>query len=239
MKSKNLPKLYQYAVCPFCVKVKALLSYKKIPYEAIEVHPLNKKEIKFSKDYRKVPIFVDNNGTQINDSTPIMRFLDEKHPDHPVFEKDPKAREQEDYWVKWSDEVLVRALPPLIYRNISDAIEAFDYITKEGKFSWFQQRTIKYSGALVMTLIAKKTAKSQGIKDPKKHLDQCLQKWADALDDREYFGGTKPNGADLSIYGVLKSIEGMRGFSLIENTPKVFDWFQRVEAASLKSVQAA
>ena len=67
--------LYQYAICPFCNKVKALLSYagfkptasreKDSPssadmesvYTAIEVNPLTKVELKpWSGDYRKVPI---------------------------------------------------------------------------------------------------------------------------------------------------------------------------------------
>lgn len=232
MITTNLPKMYQYAVCPFCWKVKALLSYKQIPHEVVEVHPLNKKEIKFSKKYKKVPIWVDVDGTQVNDSTPIMRHLDAQFGD-PVFETTPKAKEQEDQWLDWADKTLVRALPPLIYRNLPDAVKAFDYITKEGKFSWIQQRTIKYSGALVMTMVAKRSAKSQGIKNPQDHLDRCLEDWAQALGNKEYLGGDQPNGADLAIYGILKSIEEMPAFRFVENNPKVFDWYQRVEGVAL------
>lgn len=228
---KNLPKLYQYAVCPFCCKVKAVLDYKKIPYEAIEVHPLNKKEIKFSKNYKKVPIWIDADGLQVNDSTPIMRHLDEKFKDKPVFTQNAQAKSEEDEWLDWSDKILVRALPPLIYKNLPDSVKAFDYITKEGKFSWLQQRTIKYSGALVMKLVAKKTAKSQGIQDPAAHLADCLDKWAQALGNREFLGNTQPNGADLAIYGVLKSVENLPAFSFIQNNPKVYDWYQSVQGA--------
>jgi len=38
--------LYQYAICPFCNKAKALLSYAGIDYEAVEVNPLTKAELK-------------------------------------------------------------------------------------------------------------------------------------------------------------------------------------------------
>ena len=48
--------LYQYDVCPFCNKVKAYLDYRGIPYDVVEVNPLTKSEIKFSKEYTKVPI---------------------------------------------------------------------------------------------------------------------------------------------------------------------------------------
>jgi microsomal prostaglandin-E synthase 2 len=235
MNQKKLPKLYQYAVCPFCCKVKALLSYKKIPYETVEVHPLNKKEIGFSKEYRKVPIFVDEEGVQVNDSTPIMRYLDQKYSGAKVFESEEAAKKREEQWIQWSDQVLVRALPPLIYRSLPESIKAFDYITQEGKFTWLQQRTIKYSGALVMTLVAKKSAKSQGIRDPQQHLYQCLENWNQALEGKDFLGGEKPNGADLAVYGILRSIEGMPAFQMIQNHLQVFDWYQRVEGAALQA----
>ncbi len=49
-------KLYQYNICPFCCKVKAFMDWKGVEYSAIDVNPLSKAEISFSKDYRKVPI---------------------------------------------------------------------------------------------------------------------------------------------------------------------------------------
>lgn len=49
-------KLYQYNICPFCCKVKAFMDWRGLEYSAIDVNPLTKAEISFSKDYRKVPI---------------------------------------------------------------------------------------------------------------------------------------------------------------------------------------
>ncbi len=37
--------LYQYAICPFCCKTKALLDYLSLKYEQVEVNPLTKKEL--------------------------------------------------------------------------------------------------------------------------------------------------------------------------------------------------
>jgi microsomal prostaglandin-E synthase 2 len=235
MKTTPLPKLYQYNVCPFCWKVKALLGYKKIPYEAVEVHPLNKKEIKFSKDYKKVPIFIDAAGNQVNDSTPIMQYIDERYPETPVFAQNAAEREKETKWLKWADATLVRALPPLIYRNLGDSLQAFDYITQQEKFNWLQQRTIKYSGALVMTMVAKKSAKEQGIADPEAHLKQCLKDWAEALGSGDYLGGAKPNAADLAAFGILKSVETLPAFRWIQDNRKVWDWYRRVDRAALQA----
>lgn len=60
--SKPLPlplqiQLYQYSICPFCHRVKALLDYAGMDYQVIEVNPLTKFEIKpWKKEYTKVPI---------------------------------------------------------------------------------------------------------------------------------------------------------------------------------------
>ena len=56
--------LYQYQNCPFCGKVRAFLDYYGIDYTIVEVNPLWKKEISFSK-YRKVP-FILANGKQVS-----------------------------------------------------------------------------------------------------------------------------------------------------------------------------
>ena len=60
--SSSLPSLtlYQYQTCPFCCKTRAFLDYYEIPYNVVEVNPLFRREIKFSK-YRKVPFIVCGN----------------------------------------------------------------------------------------------------------------------------------------------------------------------------------
>ncbi len=231
--AQNLAKLYQYQACPFCWKVRAMLSFKKIPYEKIEVHPLNKKEIAFSAEYRKVPIFIDEAGKQVNDSTPIMKYIDEHYPEMPVFERELPQKKIEEQWLEWADRKLLRALPPLIYQNLGTSLKAFDYITQVEKFNWLQQRLIKYSGAMVMTLVAKKSAREQGIQNPEEHFKKCLEEWALALGNQAYLGGGKPNGADLAILGILKSIETLPAFQCIPKNKTVQEWFNRCNEVAL------
>ena len=66
--------LYQYSICPYCNKVKAVLDALRVPYAAVEVDPLFKGELAFSKDYKKVPIALIN-GDAVNDSANIIRAL--------------------------------------------------------------------------------------------------------------------------------------------------------------------
>ena len=37
--------MYQYEICPFCNKVKAVMDYLKLPYSVVEVDPVSKKQV--------------------------------------------------------------------------------------------------------------------------------------------------------------------------------------------------
>lgn len=225
----TLPTLYQYEACPFCWKVRSLLAYKKIDYRTIEVHPLNKKEIAFSKEYKKVPILVDRNGHQVNDSGRIMRYLDSQYSQTPVFENDGITKEREDQWLQWADAVLVRSLPPLIYGTLGESLRSFGYITKVTKFSWFQRLLVRYSGAIVMKMVAKKSAKEQGITDPVAHFQNCLTTLQKEIGNKPFFGKARPNGVDIACFGILRSIENLNAFEYVKNEPKLYEWYQRIK----------
>jgi microsomal prostaglandin-E synthase 2 len=102
------------------------LDYNKIPYKVVEVNPISKKEIKWS-DYKKVPILTVD-GEQMVDSSVIIDSLFQKmHPEISKSEDDEETK-----WRKWVDNHLVHLLSPNIYRNTSEALESFEYITTHG-----------------------------------------------------------------------------------------------------------
>ncbi len=218
--------LYQFEACPFCWKVKAALDYKGLDYELVEVNPLNKKELSFSPEYRKVPILVTDEH-QINGSTEILEFLDKEFPERPVFDGTPEEKQ----WFDWANDTLVPALPPVIYATFGKALAAFGYITKVGQFSWLQKRLIRYSGALAMTIIAKKGAKKRGIKNPVLHFETQIAQWGRALGEDEFLGGERPNAADLTVYGYLKAIQTLPAFRYVSRHPRVYSWFKAVGAS--------
>jgi glutaredoxin len=69
--------LYQYKICPYCSRPKTLLDYLKVPYKTVEVNPLTKSQISFSKDYKKVPIALIDEAV-VNDSKAIVKSLQER-----------------------------------------------------------------------------------------------------------------------------------------------------------------
>lgn len=224
------PKLFQYAACPFCNKVRSILEYKGVDFETIEVHPLNKKEISFSADYRAVPIYIDSEGKQINDSTPIMRRIDEEFPTPKVFKTDSEEAGKDELWLAWSEK-LVKGLPTAIYNSISNALSAFDYITKIGKFGWFEKRMIKYTGAFVMMLVSKKIRKREQIDQPEEFVKQMAKEWGDGLGGRPFMGGDKPSASDLSVFGITRPVSDLRAGKLLEDNQEFSAWVKRMQKA--------
>jgi len=214
--------LYQYEACPFCNKVKAFLDYYDIPYEIVEVNPLSKKEIKWS-DYKKVPILMVD-GKQLVDSSAIINKLSDMiHPENPVND------DEELKWRRWVDDHLVHMLSPNIYRNTSEALESFDYITSNGNFSRTEKFAVKYAGAAAMYMVSKKLKKKYNITDERASLYEAAETWTIALDGRDFLGGSKPNLADLAVFGVLRPIRYLKaGVDMVENT-RIGDWYQRME----------
>ena len=226
--------LYQYAVCPFCWKVRALLNLKKIPYNIVEVNPMNKKEIAFSKEYKKVPILM-HGQQQVNDSSVIMRYIDEHFGDEKFFSDDSEKQGREEQDLEWIDEVFVRALPPLIYSSYSKAVRAFNYITKEGNFNFFQKLAIKYFGAFIMNKVAKKRARELSIDNPVSYLKEKLNEWVVKLNNQPFNGGDQPNGVDCAAYGILRSIEKLEDFNIVQSHTQAYAWYQKMQQRIEKS----
>ncbi|CAA0841133.1 Glutathione S-transferase family protein [Striga hermonthica] len=217
--------LYQYEACPFCNKVKAFLDYYDIAYKVVEVNPISKNEIKWS-DYKKVPILMVD-GEQLVDSSDIINRLSRKiHQDEAIdYDGEEKT------WRSWVDNHLVHLLSPNIYRNSSEALESFDYITSHGNFSFTEKITAKYAGAAAMYFVSKKLKKKYNITDERAALYEAAEKWVEALNGRDFLGGTKPNLADLAVFGVLRPIRYLKsGRDMVEQT-RIGDWYSRMETA--------
>ena len=156
--------LYQYAICPFCNKTKAVLDYANVPYEAVEVNPLSKAEIKWSKDYRKVPIArqgdqVWKGSDAITDGILSLDFvknsLMKKWQGSDMTLHDFRNDESKS-WVSFTNDKLAALLYPNICSKYTDSYAAFGYVRDVDSFSWFQKQSIRAIGGLAMYMAASK-----------------------------------------------------------------------------------
>ncbi|XP_059193060.1 prostaglandin E synthase 2 [Centropristis striata] len=145
------------------------------------------------------------------------------------------SQKEEMKWRKWADEWLVHLISPNVYRTTDEALAAFDYIVREGKFGTFEGFFAKYVGASAMYLISKRLKRRYNLQDDvRQDLYKAVDEWVAAIGkNRKFMGGSQPNLADLAVFGVLRVMEGLQAFDEMMANTKIKHWYRRVERATL------
>ena len=227
-------KLYQYRICPFCNRVKAYLDFLKIPYEAIEVNPLTKSEIKFSKEYKKVPIALlagnDDLSTQtIADSKLIIDYITDNFVKGNPSINPSFIASDSDYWNEWSEKKLAVLLYPNITRSFEESFECFNYSENVEQWNVLERKAVHWVGAVAMLGANGKIKKKYNIVDEREDLFKILTEWTDAVGDKPFLHGDSVTLPDLLVYGVLRSIESFRTFNdIMAKNSELSAWYQRV-----------
>ena len=147
--------------------------------------------------------------------------------------KNLDARREEATWREWVDETYVHKFPVNIYRTPKEALLAFEYIMKVEGFTGTQKFLGKYVGAVSMYFIAKRLKKRHHIEgDVRASIYKDSRKWVKAIGEhRSYLGGMEPNLADMSVYGVIRSIEGLDTFNdLMAENVKLEKWYKKMKS---------
>ena len=220
------PTIYTYATCPFSLKVKSLLKSRGIEFSNVEVDPMKKTELQWS-DWKKVPVFVDIDGTHVNDSNDILHYIDENNGNK--FPRDGEDDEQ-DKWMNFSNDILGKSIVAVIYKNYRTSLHALDYVTKVDKFSLKDRFVSKWLGAVVMRMIGRSRAKLFN-QPPRTNLQTQLDSMSSGIKGG-FFGGEDPNGADFANYGILRSMQGLNGFDIVESHGVVWPWYNRMQILS-------
>ena len=213
--------LYKYKICPFSNMAKVFLEYNKIPFESVEVNPLTKAELEFSKSYRKVPIVtvLDSDATtpasqafqQLNGTEEIFPH------EYQLFEEEGEefsSSESSKTWQDFAQKKLAPLLYPNICRTLGDSFKAFDYVhVGPNTFSMAQRYSIQYLGSVAMYFAASKIKEKYKIDDVQVALDEILEQLESELSNNQSkfleASSQAPHLGDLSVFGVLKGLEGL------------------------------
>lgn len=222
--------VYQYKICPFCNKLKAVMDYLGIPYKVTEVNPLTKKEIKFSQDYRKVPI-VRMGGELFKDSPIIIGELISRLRDAGFMSDEEHAKfcsADAEKWAEWADKQLAVLLFPNLTRNFSESYQAFSYVQDVETFSMMDKASNQLIGSAAMWAAQGKIKKKYNIDDEREALFSAITDWTDALAKAEgpFVGGDRPNLGDLCVFGCIKAIEGLETHKDVLARDGVDSWYQ-------------
>ena len=229
------PLLYQFELCPYCNKAKAGLELRGISYEAVEVNPMNKKEIAHvdpdENGRKKVPI-LGLGETHIRESSVILRTLDGIEAPGPKLQRleNEEQTQRIDAIEKWLDDHFMLVLPSVLYGSWGQAFKAAKLTAAKSNFGPFDKFTVNYFGSAVMKLVAKKTFKRLGEgPDPMTRFAEGLGTIEAWLED-DYLVGNEVSLADAAIFGALKCIEPFPAFEVAMARPKIKAWYARVDA---------
>jgi glutathione S-transferase len=86
--------LYKLQWSHYVEKVRWALDFKQLDWRGIDIVAFTKKEMQRFDCAQTVPLIHDiATGVAISDSSPIIRYLDETYPEHPLLPADPVERE--------------------------------------------------------------------------------------------------------------------------------------------------
>lgn len=232
--------LYQYEVCPYCCKVKAVLDLHKIPYKVVEVNPLTKAELSWST-YKKVPVVKLGEEVLVDSSAIISRLAAEVEGVGGAVEKkkawfgsatapaNPDFSPEVVRWRKWVDDVFVKVLTANIYRSWDESFQTFKYITDQTNWSWGTRELARMSGAVLMWRVGKNMPAKYKIEgDLRQALYGACNEFLDSLGDQPFHGGAQPDLADLAVFGVLRSVWGTDTFNDVMCSTRMGQWYGRM-----------
>lgn len=212
-------RLYQFAVSPFCAKLRKILDYKGIDYEAVEVDYLERKELVMASGQMMVPALTLDNGETLVDSDRIAMVLEEHFPEPTLF---PPAWQGVHlalarYFDTELEEALFRAAVPYElkhYRRQGTDREAL----------WRLIRERKYGVGFVEQMVREHSANLS-------RAHELLAPLEDSLSDRAFVLG-RIGYADFALYGQLTYFAVSGTLTIPASLPGMRAFFERMNRIS-------
>ena len=115
---------------PYCWRTKLALAHKGLDVESVEISYEDRSPVIEVSGQPMVPVLVDGDEV-IPDSVRILRHLEERHPEPPLFPRDPARRAELDVFLEWFNEVW-KVAPNTIEDELERPQPDHDRITAHG-----------------------------------------------------------------------------------------------------------
>lgn len=110
-------KLIQIPFSHNCIKVRVALAHKNLPYEVEDIPPRDRSRPLSASRQGLVPVLVDGDRA-IADSTAILLYLEERHPDPPLLPRDALERARCLVLEDWADRAFMEVSRRIAYGTI-------------------------------------------------------------------------------------------------------------------------
>ena len=216
--------LHVLQTCPFSWKVRGLVEHLGMDVAEVQVNAMRtKKELSFTNGWNKVPVFTDESGEVVVDSTPIMVYIDAKYNDSALTKS--SGEERYDSMLAHVDEAWKRATIPILYGSLGAALSTTRRVSKLEKFGFLSRRLYAWAGFPIMWgIIARKRVKKDG-RTPKKLWHDLLTEYTESFDGKPFFGGQQPNLVDFAAFGYMRSISPFKQFKHLEDHEEGMIWY--------------
>jgi glutathione S-transferase len=220
--------LYQYEISPYADKVRRVLKLKNLDYQVVEVLASKAKKYKHISPTLKFPALRYGEETVV-DSTDILTFLDEKHPEPKIIPDSAHDQAIAHIIEDWADESLyfydlaIRAKPQNV-NLLKDDILKYETGFSRKLMDW------------VLPKAANKIANTQGLgRKDTQTLRIEIQNHFEALEtilrESDWLCGTALSTADISIVSMLHVlIRAKEPAELLPNYPRLADLKSRIDA---------
>jgi glutathione S-transferase len=225
--------LHQFAISPFCDKVRRVLHHKKVPFETREVPLLDVTTgaLRHRTGTGKVPA-LEHDGELVTDSTEIAHYLEEHFPERPLVPKDSRLAAQCHLLEDWADESLYFLevylrflLPHNASRWVAELVHA-------------DPAPLRAIAPLMVPRVLRRTLYQQGLGRKKvdhvlRDLDRHLVALEAMLAGHEWLVGDAISLADIAVFAQLFAVRGAEeGARAIDGKAEIVQWMRRVEVAT-------
>lgn len=228
--------LFGSRLSPFVEKVARALALKRVTYTLVDVRsPTDFR--RWNPQTGKMPVLAID-GERTYDSTWILRMLDVRVAEPPLFDVSPQVAARQRFLEDWSDEALYWYGMGLRW---SDANAAATLAQVMGSLP-IPSVLHPLIGPIFRRRIGSQ-ARAQGL--ARLPLDMLVAELATRLDelivqlaDRPFFFAERPSAADLALFGQLHMLQSgptPQATELIRARPALRAYYERVDAATLGS----
>jgi glutathione S-transferase len=218
-------RLYTQSVNPFAEKVARALRLKGLEHERVITDDPRDLRI-LSPTTGQLPV-LDLDGERFHDSALIVRELERRFPEPPLFASDPKVAGAQEQLARWSDTSFLWYWNAWRRSQDEQARRSEEAAQRRG-LARLRGRVEAALGGVVLAARPRTLRPGEILTE----LDNRLADLERMLGTRPYFHGDRPSVADLSVYGMLRVMRAgpMAGAeTLIDRHPRIRGFLERMD----------
>ncbi len=220
--------LYEFRASPYCGKVRKVLEFKKLPFEAVEVSFLARRQPRELSGQGKVPVIKDGDRV-VADSTAIALYLEERYPEPPILPRDGAARARAMLLEDWVDETFADSAVPAKMLPPGNAERVAKLSTEAQGNPWLLRTLQPFAGMVLRSYIRRRRQQGRTLERIRKDFEGHLDLVEQALAGADFVAGDAPTLPDFAIYGFLSTMDGLEGFEVVPRRPRLWAWYGRMK----------